>query len=157
MFEIDHIDPHGMTERWPAGRVYAEALANHAGYVGGTETAPKKWYWTSRGTRSDLYTPGCIGTVVLARFYEPRRMLGLYLMEPNADNILCRMLGEPWDDGTLFGIIASIRHMPYARLVTQAMIDQADWLDAHPQYRGLRIAQTRSRRRPQPAQLEIGP
>ena len=157
MFELDHIDEHGRSERWPAGRVYAEALARYAGYSGGAEAGSQQWYWGGNVLQADIYNPSVHGSVVVAKLFQPRRMVGLSLTDPLPGGILARMMGEPWDDEALFALIAHLRALPYANLVAHALIAQADWLDEHPEHRGLKIAQTTSRRRPQPAQLETGP
>lgn len=147
MFSINHIGRDGLDEPWPAGRVYAEALARYAGYTSsGAGNGGDRWDWLGPTVAGALYDSSAHGTPVQAKLYEPQRMLSLFFMEPNADGITCRMLGEPWDDDTLMALIAHLRPLPYAHLVGHALIAQADWLDEHPAYRGLRIAQSATRK-----------
>jgi hypothetical protein len=47
------------------------------------------------------------------------------------------MKGEPWDETFLF-VLGKLWHdLPYSVAVMDVIFDQADFLDANPEYRGL--------------------
>lgn len=155
MFEITHINDHGFDERWPAGRVYAEAMAEWLCYRTVAAESRDRWYWLGpAGGPKALYVPGVEGSPVEAKCYEARRMLSVYLMDPTPEGVTCRMLGEPWDDDRLLSLIGHLGHLPYGHLVGKAIIAHADWLDLNPWFRGIPVKQIKAHRYA-PGQLEV--
>ena len=146
----------------PLPVLYAQVLADHVGYeasgIGGTES-----YW--RGPRGherpvgpkSVYSPGIYADVNRLRYYAARATFTLFLVSADPGGITCRMRGETIPDDDLFAIIARWAHLPYARSVSQALIEQADWLDEHPAYRGLKIAGQVASRRVAPGHHEVAP
>jgi hypothetical protein len=65
--------------------------------------------------------------------FAPRSMLRVYIHDPAH----CRMLGEAWSQEFLDDLTRWFAELPLATAVAMAVMGQADWLDDHPEYRGL--------------------
>jgi len=99
------------------------------------------------------YDPCVTASNVDVAVKQSHSMFRLYLLDES--HIHCRMYGEPFKDDWLFGLIEAIRPLPYSAAAGKALIDKCDWLDDNPMYRGLKIAQTKSKK-VAPATLEVG-
>ena len=140
MIEFDWHDTQGGHEQLlPAGYVYARTVARHLGYGPEYRIDPYRWRWSGPASPGSIYIPEITGTPVTTKVGLPSSVLSLVFPEPGG--ITCRMYGHPLSDDALFALIGALDHLPYGHETARAIIDQADWLDANPQYRGLRIAQ----------------
>jgi hypothetical protein len=123
----------------PLVRHYGTCIAHHLGY-----SAEFHDHFEPPGklklVTGDLYVPAvyCFDTHI--KVFIPKSRFDLYMTdEPfgGTPYIHARMAGEAWDDEALLALCRRVQDLPYGGQVSQALIEQADFLDAHPEYRGL--------------------
>lgn len=140
----------------PLAPRYAATLAAVLGYE--KTPGPKLVWLPVRGLAQikakTLYQPHIEATSSEMAVANGTSHLRLYL---SAEPIHCRMLGEPWDDDWLIGLGEVWKGLPYSPAAVHAIIMQADWLDDHPEYRGLPGVANRERETPAQSAAESAP
>lgn len=131
----------------PLAPAYAEALATHVGYGPKVQLAECRFLWNGPAAKKGgAYFPHITTGKVEFRYYTSSATFSLYLLDEGTDAITCRMLGEPFSDDDLLSIIGCWSALPYSVRVGKALLDQADWLDDHPMYRGIPVKQSKTKR-----------
>jgi hypothetical protein len=138
----------------PLPHHYGYVIADHLGY----SERQDDWYeppGRHPKPAGALYSPAiyCFDTHI--KVFIPQSRFDLFMTdEPLSGSafIHCRMAGEAWDDEALMALCQRVQDLPYGGQVSQALIEQADFLDLHPEYRGLpKIAD----RHLPPGQIEV--
>jgi hypothetical protein len=76
--------------------------------------------------------------------YQSTRMVRVYTVDHHIHAV---MFGTPWDDGELFSLFDWCKKLPHSAAVVGAVITQADFLDEHPEYRGLTVKESATKAR----------
>jgi hypothetical protein len=123
----------------PLAHHYATVLAHHLGfprYAGQVYEPPEKMH----PQKGKLYVPAVYAFETNVKVFSWQSRFDLYFTdEPlsGKGEVLARMAGFPWPEDDLLAICHRVQDLPYGGQATAALIAQADWLDAHPEYRGL--------------------